>query len=164
MKTRSDKQDLASRFWSHVDKSAGADGCWFWTGARRGKHGYGLIDIDGRTRGTHRVAFEMSKGAIAPGLSVLHSCNNPPCVNPTHLRAGTAKDNAADRTKSGRWRGYAPELRPRGERHGMARLTRAAVIEIRARGESDQRALAREFGVAQTTIGKVVRRETWRHV
>ena len=76
--------------------------CWEWTGARN-RGGYG---IKGR-RLAHRLAWSEANGRPVPdGMLVLHSCDNPPCVNPAHLRIGTVADNAADRVARNRsWRG-----------------------------------------------------------
>lgn len=91
---------VATRFWDRVDKTAGLDGCWLFT---RRAGGYGDIRIHYRRVGAHRFAYEQAKGPVPEGLFVLHSCDNPRCVNPLHLRAGTAKDNAKDAIVRGRW-------------------------------------------------------------
>lgn len=89
------------RFWAKVDKG-GANGCWVWTASTfRNRNGYGKFNAgsshDGnRTVYAHRFSFESVNGKIPDGLDVLHSCDNPPCVNPDHLRLGTAADNAGD--------------------------------------------------------------------
>lgn len=95
-----------AKFWAKVAKG---DGCWAWTGGKW-KTGYGFMQTPKYckrkiVRATH-VAWVTANGnaAIPDGLLVLHSCDNPPCVNPAHLRAGTQKENLADCVSRGRYR------------------------------------------------------------
>jgi len=78
-------------------------GCVVWTGAKTDK-GYGLIEVKGKTRRAHRVAYETFKGEIPAGLLILHRCDNPSCVNPEHLRTGTQVDNMQEMVAKGRQR------------------------------------------------------------
>src|ERR1043165_1317635 len=76
---------VAPRFWVKVDKSDGL-GCWLWTAATT--HGYGMFRSGGRKGRTvhaHRVAWALTHGFVPAGLDVLHRCDNPPCVRPSHL-------------------------------------------------------------------------------
>ena len=170
-------QDLA-RFWSNVDVR-GPDECWEWM-AGKFSDGYGTFSLGSRTpdSGTtfraHRVAWRIAKGPIPPTLCVCHQCDNPPCVNPRHLFLGTIADNHADRsrkhrTASGDHGGARthPECRPRGERHGMHKLTASQVLAIRAEyasGRVTQEALGHEYGVNHRHISNIVRRKSWAHV
>lgn len=132
------------------------EGCWYWRGARDRK-GYGRFWFEGRTRGAHRVAALIFGAGIPEGMVAMHTCDNPPCVNPSHVVVGTVADNNADRARKGR---SAPQA---GQCNGNARLTEDAVREIRRRyaaGGVSQRQLAREFGVGQMTVSYVVRRVT----
>lgn len=90
------------KFWSLVDKAAGDEACWLWT-AGKDRAGYGRFRYNGASHYAHRLAFYFANGRRAKKC-VLHSCDNPQCVNPKHLREGTAKDNAEDREKRGRGR------------------------------------------------------------
>lgn len=93
----------------------------------------------------------------------MHLCDNPPCVNPAHLRSGTPSDNRQDCVGKGR---DNRTLRVRGERSPHAKLTEDDVREIRRRvanGEA-KRALAREFGVSDTLIRYVATRRAWRYL
>jgi hypothetical protein len=91
----------ADGFWSRVDRSGGPDACWPWTAGRFQK-GYEMTRWQGRTRGAHRVAYELAYGPILDGLWVLHDCDNPPCCNPAHLFPGNSAVNADDRERKGR--------------------------------------------------------------
>jgi hypothetical protein len=79
------------------------DECWEWTGGRAGK-GYGqFYDDDHKAVGAHRFAWSLSNGRpVPPGVHVMHSCDNPPCVNPAHLSIGTCADNLRDCAAKGR--------------------------------------------------------------
>lgn len=88
-----------TRFWDFVDKT---DGCWVWRGSKTNGYRYGFFKKHGKVVQSHRYSWEMSFGAIPAGLKVLHRCDNPPCVNPSHLFLGTQKDNIHDMIRKGR--------------------------------------------------------------
>ena len=107
----------------------------------------------------HRVSWELANGPIPSGMCVLHRCDNPPCVNPVHLFLGTQHDNVIDMIAKGR---KNPAC---GENHGRAKLTAAAVREIRERGLTEsQQSLARLHGVSQVAISHVLLRKSWKHL
>lgn len=152
--------DFAERFWSKVDKSSGPDACWPWTACRL-PAGYGRVRVPTmrRMRLAHVTAFELSGRVVPAGLFVLHGCDNPPCCNPQHLRAGTRADNTRDRLERGRG--------TRGRRVPTAKLTDDVVRQVReiyAAGGCFQRDLAVTFGVNQQQISRIVRGVHWKHV
>ena len=143
------------RFWRKVDRSGGPDSCWPWL-AGRSPRGYGKFTAHHNGKAfdlrANRVAYVLAYGPIHPKEPVIrHTCDNPPCCNPRHLVAGTHQDNCDDRMIRGRWRGHI-------------KLTEDQVREIRARYRPrvvTLPMLAREFGVAQVTIQKIVNRKLW---
>lgn len=162
--------DFLTRFWSRVDVR-GPDECWEWTGSRLPR-GYGTF---GRGAYAHRTSYEMAHGPLGD-LHALHSCDNPPCVNPAHLFAGDALANGRDAATKGRMRSGSrhglrlhPEAcRPaRGESNRGARLTAGVVIELRQRRRdagTSFRVLAREYGISLTHVQNIVARRKWAHV
>ena len=89
---------MSDRFWAKVDIGS-RDECWEW-GAYRNANGYGQIQVDKKTLKAHRYCFFLYHGFYPP--VVMHVCDNPPCVNPWHLLAGTQVLNVADRGAKGR--------------------------------------------------------------
>lgn len=91
---------LHIRFWEYVDVGIG---CWEWTGSKDGQ-GYGTISyapINSPYK-AHRLAYELRNGAIDKGIVIMHKCDNPGCVNPDHLQAGTQKENVRDMVRKDR--------------------------------------------------------------
>lgn len=100
-------QSWVDRFWAKVNKHGTVirpelGPCWEWTAARFDS-GYGMVGLNRKTSYTHRTSWVIHNGAIPDGLKVLHKCDNPPCVNPTHLFLGSAKDNTDDMNAKNRW-------------------------------------------------------------
>lgn len=146
------------RFWKKVAVSRSED-CWPWLAGKFDERGYGCYQVAGRCRRAHRYAYEIAVGPIPAGMHVCHKCDNPSCVNPSHLFLGTHDDNMADKLTKGR--------APRGEQNAAAKLTAPQVIEIRRRAaerEATNAMLAKEFGVSTVMVSKIVRRRNWRSI
>lgn len=91
------------RFWSLVNKEPGLgpDGdCWEWGGSK--VKGYGSFSHNSRTIQAHRFIWQLINGPIDDGFNVLHRCDNPACVRPSHLFLGTQGDNVRDCIRKGR--------------------------------------------------------------
>jgi hypothetical protein len=149
------RRHLKDRFWAKVDKRGKKD-CWEWA-ASRDSLGYGRIRSGSRILSAHRLSWELHKGPIPVGLSVLHRCDNPPCCNPVHLFLGSQQDNVSDMIMKGRRKVF------RGIENGNARLTENIVRAIRATMEP-QRKIAKQFNICQSTVGKIKNRKIWRHL
>lgn len=138
-----------SRFWSLVDRR-GDDDCWPWGGDTDGK-GYGVFVFHGRKAGAHEYALSFTTGEQRlPKLDTCHSCDNPSCVNPRHLRFDTRQANVDDMVGRGRM------ARP-------GKLTDQQIILIRERRAAGarQQDLADQFGVSDGAISMIVRGIRW---
>lgn len=185
---RGERIPMTERFWSKVDKDGpvpphrpNSGQCWTWTGSRQPR-GYGTFGVGHKVELAHRISYRIEHGAVPARLHVLHACDNPPCVRPSHLFIGTQTENMQDAWQKGRAkpprqprldqraRGERngavlhPERLARGERNGMSRLTAEQATEMRAsylQGGIRQSDLAEEYGVSQGMASMVCRGVTW---
>jgi hypothetical protein len=128
---------LEKRFWSKVKKTKS---CWLWT-ASTNIQGYGKIGIGYRGQGfvaAHRLSWEIHNGPIPKGMCVLHKCDNPLCVNPSHLWLGTNTDNLKDMAKKRR--------SCIGEKNARAKLTQKQVDKIRTLYKKPINGISNRFG------------------
>jgi len=147
-----------ARFWSKVDKR-GPDDCWEWT-ASKFKQEYGQFYIKGRGYVAQRIAYLLEFGFIPEDLFCLHTCDNPPCCNPSHLFLGTHQDNMNDRSSKGR-----SSIRP-GESHPMSKLKEFQVLDILHRCENGdlQKEVAKIYEVSPQHVSDIVNGKKWRHL
>lgn len=135
--------------------------CLVWTGSKNNK-GYGRMVVKGQFILAHRFAYCVAVGLTLKeieDLVIRHRCDNPSCINPTHLETGTPLDNVMDRVARGR--------SASGECNGKAKLSVEQVEEILTtyiprNKEFGGAALGRKFGVCQTTISKIVLGKKWK--
>lgn len=126
--------------------------CWLWTGAVD-KDGYGVGTFLKKKVAAHRISYILHEGGIPKGQFVLHTCNNPSCVNPLHLYLGTQKDNIQDQIKSGTNSGINKVT---------AKLTWKDVFYIRE-SNKHYRELANELGVSHYCVWDVIQNRSWKN-
>ena len=132
-----------------IDKISVADktGCWEWTAATAKKYGY-IWDGDKLVR-SHRLSLRLAldAGEFDENLNCNHRCDNPPCVNPSHLRQGTQRENILESR--------------------LTKLTEKDVREIKSRyrkNDVTMRELGEDFGVGQPAVSLIVNEKRWGHV
>jgi hypothetical protein len=142
-------------FWSKVNKG---ETCWTWTRGKD-KKGYGRAWFDSKNRLAHHVAFFLDSKRWPESEVIMHSCDNPACVRPAHLKEGTHRENYEDSVRKGR------RNRARGERTSTSRLTLDIVRECRFRHREGETGvdLAREFGVSKSAMCRAIKGVTWKH-
>jgi hypothetical protein len=146
-------QDPITTFWSRVRRTGD---CWLWQGTVN-DDGYGQFAHAGQ-RSAHRVAFVITFGYILPGFHVCHRCDNPPCVNPSHLFVATHVDNMYDKTRKGR------ALCTGGEQNRHARLTVEQVIAMRRdylTGGYTYAVLGAKYRVSYQQAHRIVTGQRW---
>lgn len=169
------------RFWKNVNREGPVPEhmphlgpCWPWT-AGKSRAGYGMFRVNGKSEYTHRMAYENYFGPIPEGLSVLHKCDNPSCVSPIHIWAGTHKANSQDALKKGRLHKQAATLKRlwkekwtdrRGE-NVPHKLTEETVLEIRRtykKGVFGFKRIVKRFGISFGLAQRIIARKTWSHL
>lgn len=124
----------------------GENECWPWIKARV-TDGYGTIAYGfGKIYATHRLAYILAYGEIPKGMMILHSCDNPPCCNPRHLKLGTNVDNIKDMIKKGRG-------------SVIIDYEKAKAIRLDKR---KQRIIAKEYGITQSMVSLIKSGKRWR--
>lgn len=130
-------------------------GCREWLGKIREKRGYPIIMIDGKRVRVTRLVCHIVSG-MTDEQDALHTCDNPPCIEPSHLFPGSYLDNVADRQRKGR--------QARGEKVPQSKLTEDDVRAIRAAPNAHVDDLADRFGITRNHVYKIWRGEGWTHL
>ena len=156
-------EEFRARFYEQTDRVEAPfpelqGDCLLWN---RGAAGSGYVTLSRFTFGhrVHVLSWEMHHGKqVSGGLFIAHLCNRPLCIQPFHLDAQTHEENMAYAVKCGRTR--------QGSSHYIAKLDEEQVTEMRALAAYGvmQKDLAVQFGVGRSQVGKIVRRENWKHI
>lgn len=165
-------EDRKEKFWSKVALTANMDICWLWNGEVKDiKKPYGRFRIDNKYYSATRISFFLCK-ENPNQFHVLHTCDNPKCVNPNHLFLGTNNDNVQDKVSKGRqarnvaWnKGISTGFL--GVKNPAVVLTESQVIKIRnsyVKGVLGTHKLGRMFGVSKQTINDIISKKTWKHI
>lgn len=155
---------VIQRFIDKIEYSQ--DGCWHWTGAVRGKSGYGAFKYRGKVQSTHRVAYMIFVEEIPDSLHVCHQCDNRLCVNPDHLFLGTHSDNMKDAYKKGR---VSPPMGiqfTKGNIPSNATITEKEAKQVKKAIIDGKRLvdISRDLGIKYMTVVDVKRGKSFRNV
>lgn len=140
--------------WARIAALYTGDGCRLWPFATDAR-GYGSIGVSGKTLKAHRYICQLALGVDGAGMDCAHSCGNPLCCTPSHLRFATRAENEADKRLHG--------TDNRGERHGRTTLTADDVRAIReAKGSGFSTGeLARRYNVTPGSISNIMSGVSW---
>jgi len=151
--------------WLKVDIKA-EDECWPWKGTLK-DDGYGRVQINDWNYYAHRVIFNLANPGMielkAPKSYdetgfLLHSCDNPSCCNPKHMRVGAHAENMADKVARNRQKTYPTDTGPR------CKLTMEQAREARKLKQSGKstRELANQFGISLPSMKTLLRGDSYK--
>jgi hypothetical protein len=150
---------LEDRFWEKVDKKDSTS-CWLWKGYLN-RTGYGRFRVGKENKQATATSWFVKYG-VWPTLCMCHTCDNPTCVNPSHLFEGTHLDNARDKVNKGRG--------AFGSRNGTAKTNEEIVAKIKHElllyGDyyGVNQVLAKKYNVNHSTVSKIKKGKHWAHV
>lgn len=140
-----------------IEYTVDENGCHICTSHGTNTSGYPQIRHKGRKMLLDRYLYSLKHGEIPKGMCLLHSCDNPSCINVEHLTLGTHKENMRDMADKGRaainW----------GIKSGSAKLTEEEVMEIR-NSKMPSRKIAKMYGVNKSAILNIRSRKTWKYL
>jgi hypothetical protein len=148
---------VAERLRYYTGETNAVTGCINWTGFTNA-NGYGVMNVRGKLKRSHRVAYELHHGKPIPaGKLACHKCNNPSCINPNHIYLGGYQDNANDRVRAGR--------QAKGSTCSAAKLSESDVARIRQLLATSERqsVIATRFDVKPNTISNIKTGRCWGH-
>jgi hypothetical protein len=153
---------LVEKFCKYLPNILDETQCWEW-GGKLDTYGYGYICNNKKTLKAHRVSYEIHYAEPLNGLHCLHKCDNPSCVNPLHLFAGTNLDNVRDKVKKGRC--YTGNQK--GQNNGASKLKDNDVKTIRKlynTGSYTTVNLGKMYNVHRSTISYIINNKTYKHL
>lgn len=141
-------------------------GCWEWQRSTD-KRGYGLIKhrfLGPDWMYTHRAMWYCERGPIPHNMILLHSCDNPKCCNPAHLRLGTHKENTQDMLIKGRQKSKLTSDQVRDIKVYFKLIVSDDKEAYWHMANIGYKELAKEFNVSTATIRLIHKGKTWKHV
>jgi hypothetical protein len=158
-----ERKHWSERFWEKVDKHGPLPShrpelgnCWVWIASV--SRGYGQFWLDGEQWKSHRVSWMLEHGSI-DDTHLMHRCDNPLCVRPSHLQKGTLLENNADR--DAKWR------QAHSERSGTSKGTPQEILSITDLyfdHKWTQEELAEAFDRTQASVSQILRGVAWKHL
>lgn len=150
MPKKNSLEDL-SFFWGRVEKTPS---CWNWTGWCKRKGWHGTVGVSGKHWQVHRLSWTIHYGEIPDGLFVLHKCDNPKCVRPSHLFLGTQADNCRDMLTKGR------QVAPSRKTSPNTKIPHNDLekIIVRWRAGESQRAIGKSYGATDVAVSVMLKR------
>jgi HNH endonuclease len=153
--------DIREQLYSRTKKKEGPlpTLCVIWTGAHA--KGYGQIKWNGKTYGTHRLAWELEHGSIPKGWCICHHCDERACIEVDHLWLDTYQANNDDMARKGR------RVIVAGEGNGQSRLTERQAGEVKwlaLEGRLSQSAIGARYGVVRGTVRDIKSGRIWSRV
>ena len=145
--------------WSYIDIKQDINVCWLWKKSTADKRGYGQTHFNGKHYRSHRLIFELTNGYLPH--SVMHTCDNPTCCNPSHLKAGDYLSNNRDRATKGR---SNPK---RGEDYKLSKLKNSDIIYIRQSYKDKKHTmleLASIFKIHRNYVSDIIHKKAWSHI
>lgn len=148
--------DEMERFWLYAKRDQ-QSGCLIWQHSVDGG-GYGVFFSQkyGRDK-AHRISYAETYGDFDSSLFVLHKCDNPSCIDPTHLFLGTNMDNIKDKVNKRR------QHHPIGNLNGRCILSDEDVQSMRddyKSGKYSYRTLHKKYNISQTQVSRIIRKES----
>lgn len=154
--------NLLEKFYKKLPDILDEKTCWEWKGVIDA-YGYGILSDNNKSLKAHRISYEIYYAEPLNDYHCLHKCDNPSCVNPLHLFAGTNLDNMRDKIQKGRC--YTGNQK--GENNGASKLLDDQVLKIRElykSGKYTTYKLAEMYSVHRSTISYIVNNKTYKHL
>ena len=142
------------------------NGCWICTSHKGTKAGYPFYNYNGKRTTMSRYIYskyygELPENVIVNGeikkVVIMHTCDNPMCINPKHLICGTQKDNLHDMQNKGR------KWAPQGNEHPSSKLTKDNAIDI-LKDKRTIREIAKDYNVHHSTIWGIKKHKYWKNL
>jgi HNH endonuclease len=146
---------IEEKFYKNVRKNE--NGCWDWIG-NTSAYNRGRMTIGGRKMYAYHISYELHIGPIPTGMQINHTCDNPNCVNPEHLYAGTQSDNTRDAIRRGRWVNNSTgrvrsHLSPDDVRAIRQQCASVSMTEV-----------GKRFGISYTQVRRIVTGKHWKDI